>query len=209
MRSLAPSIHRLTVGVMATNCYLVTDPVSRETLIVDPGEDAEYIADTVVRLGVRPTMILATHGHFDHILAAFALQHAFSIPCAVDPDDFFLVRRMRETAAHFLGHPVVDPPPTVTPLSEIVALGEKTVRVHKTPGHTPGSVCLLVSPSTLLVGDTLFYGGGVGSTDHSYGNQQELMRSIGRILSFSDRTALLPGHGDATTVGSEKRFHVQ
>jgi len=202
-------IHTLTVGVMATNCYVLSDPKSHEGIIVDPGEDAEYIADTLMRLKILPTMIIATHGHFDHILAAFFLQHTFGIPCLIDPEDNFLVRRMQESATHFLGLGSVDPPPTVTPLPDAVAVGGETIRIHKIPGHTPGSVCLEVEPSTLLVGDTIFEGGNVGRTDHSYGSREDLVKSIGYILAFPDRTVLLAGHGKATTVGSEKRFHVQ
>lgn len=204
-----PVIHTLTVGAMATNCYVLSDPQSHEGIIVDPGEDAEYIADTLMQRSIRPTMIIATHGHFDHILAAFFLQHTFGIPCLIDPEDNFLVRRMVESAKHFLGLRAFDPPPTVTPLPDTVAVGGETIRIHKVPGHTPGSVCLEVAPSTLIVGDTIFEGGNVGRTDHSYGSREDLARSIGRILSFPDHMALLPGHGEATTVGSEHRFHVQ
>ena len=84
----------LVVGQMATNCYLIIDKTQGEALIVDPGDAPEYITDKIGQLGCKPNMILATHGHFDHIMGAFALQHMYRIPFAIHKDDVFLVDRM-------------------------------------------------------------------------------------------------------------------
>lgn len=179
----------LVVGQMQTNCYITGG------MIIDPGDDAEYIMDHVRE---TPTMIIATHGHFDHIMAAYALQIAYNIPFYIHEKDIFLLATMQSSAKHFLKIPVVDPPPKPTPISNIPF-------IH-TPGHTPGSICLPIGDA-LIVGDTIFEGGAVGRTDHSYSDPLALSASIKKILSYAPETRLLPGHGEETTVQLEKSFH--
>lgn len=174
------TIETLVVGQMATNCYIV------DGIIIDPGDDAEYIMS---HLKTKPTMIVATHGHFDHIMAAYALQLAYNIPFYIHKKDMFLLPRMQSSARHFLGINDVDPPPTPTEIQEIPF-------IH-TPGHTPGSICLPVG-DVLFVGDTIFAGGVVGRTDFSYSDPKKLNTSIKKILSFPPKTHLFPGHGEAT-----------
>lgn len=167
----------LVVGSMATNCYLV------DGIIIDPGDDAEYIMS---HLTDKPRMIVATHGHFDHIMAACALQLAYNIPFYLHPADNFLLATMQSSAKHFLGLKEVDPPPVPTPITDLPF-------IH-TPGHTPGSICLKFE-NVLIVGDTIFEGGGVGRTDFSYSQPLKLAESIDHILSYPANTRLLPGHG--------------
>jgi len=204
-------ITTLIVGQMATNCYLLSDPVTHEAAIVDPGDDAEYISDTVFRLHMKPIMIIATHGHFDHIMAAYALTMNYRIPFCIHGDDLFLVDRMEPTARHYLGYKEIDPKPAVdNQISEgqIFMIGNAPVIVCHTPGHTPGSVCLEIPQNnTLLSGDTIFASGAVGRTDYAYGSPAALKRSIGRILSYPKKTRILPGHGQETSVAAEKAFH--
>lgn len=176
----------LVVGQMQTNCYIVDD------MIVDPGDDAEYI---ISHLTQKPSMIVATHGHFDHIMAARALQLAYNIPFYMHPDDNFLLSCMRSSAQHFLGLKEIDPPPVATPI--------QNVQFFHTPGHTPGSICLKFG-DVLIVGDTIFADGGVGRTDHSYSSPEKLKESLAHILSLPPKTRILPGHGIETTVGKEK-----
>jgi hydroxyacylglutathione hydrolase len=183
------SIELLTVGQMAANCYLVQDRASGEILIIDPGEDANYIAEHVMRLQGKPVAVLATHGHFDHILGARELQLTFDIPFRIHTKDTFLVARMQETAAHFLGRTVIESPPVVDSTfsdMEKILLGESELMVLETPGHTPGS--------------TIFAQGGVGRTDFSYSEPLKLSVSLDRILEHPSQMRLLPGHGEETTV---------
>lgn len=206
-------ITTLTVGQMATNCYLVTDPHTHECVIIDPGDDAEYISEVVSRHNAHPTMIVATHGHFDHIMAAFALQLAYKIPVAMHPEDTFLVSRMRSSAQHFLGLSEIDPEPTVTVSLDnrsSVSVGSERLLVVHTPGHTPGSICLYGKKNgVLFCGDTIFDEGAIGSVDHAYSSRESIRRSIKKILAYPESTRLLPGHGEETTVGSASAFHVQ
>ncbi len=174
-------IETLVVGQMATNCYIADD------IIIDPGDDAEYI----MAHAKNPKMIVATHGHFDHIMAAYALQLAYSIPFYIHPDDIFLLATMQSSAKHFLGLRDVDPPPKPTPI-------ENLPFIH-TPGHTPGSICLKFG-NALFVGDTIFAHGAVGRTDFSYSDPVKLSESIQKIRSYPADTRLLPGHGEETHI---------
>lgn len=190
------NIETLVVGSMATNCYIVDD------IIIDPGDDAEYI---ISHLKEKPSMIVATHGHFDHIMAAFALQLAYSIPFYIHPDDNFLLANMQSSAQHFLGLKEIDPPPVPTPIKNLPA-GRQGLSFIHTPGHTPGSICLKFGDA-LFVGDTIFNGGAVGRTDFSYSSRKDLNNSLERILQMPKATRILPGHGEETSVGDEKQFH--
>lgn len=203
----------LTVGQMATNCYLLSDSETHECVIVDPGDDAEYITDKIMTLGLTPTHIIATHGHFDHVMAAFVLKINFNIPFCMNEKDIFLVERMQSTAKHFLEVASVDPPPKIDRTIEdkdILDVGSVPVSIIGLPGHTPGSVGLYEKKSgVMLTGDTLFAEGAVGRTDHEYADRAMLRASISKILRLPVSTRLLPGHGEESTVGAESLFHVQ
>lgn len=175
-------IERLVVGSMATNCYIAGK------MIIDPGDDAEYIMSHIKE---KPKMIVATHGHFDHIMAAYALQLAYNIPFYIHDDDIFLLSRMQESARHFLGLKDIDPPPKPSNIIDLPF-------IH-TPGHTPGSICV-VGDGVLFTGDTLFADGAVGSTDFSYSSVEKLALSVKKILSYAPGTRLLPGHGGETHI---------
>lgn len=157
----------LVVGAMATNCYIAGD------MIIDPGDDAEYIMSHLTK---KPKMIIATHGHFDHILSAYALQLAYNIPFYIHEDDIFLLSHMESSAKHFLGLKHVDPPPKPSKI--------KGLSFIHTPGHTPGSICI-IDDGALFTGDTLFADGAVGRTDFSYSDPVALQESITRIRGFS------------------------
>lgn len=201
----------LTVGSMQENCYVVTDTCTKESYIIDPGDEGNFIAEQIQKYGFIPKAILATHGHFDHIMGARELQLIYSIPFYIHKDDIFLVERMSETAEHFLQHAVSDPPPVINHnLSDkdVFKFGSSALFVIATPGHTPGSVCFMVKGGeSLFVGDTLFADGGVGRTDFSYSDKRKLDKSIRSILKHSDTMALYPGHGEKTNIFKEKQYH--
>src|SRR3972149_4614038 len=160
------TISTLRVGSMQTNCYLISETNSRETIIVDPGDDAEFIIGKLEHARAKPQSIIATHGHFDHIMAAYELEVTYSIPFLIHQRDVFLVKRMGESAKHFLKLASIDPPPNVTATlagGDQVNLGGFKLLVKETPGHTPGSISLYIKEAAvLLVGDLLFAGGGAG-----------------------------------------------
>lgn len=201
-------IERLVVGQMAANCYIVMENSSQKALIIDPGDDSEYIIDTIRTMGAIPESIIATHGHFDHLMAGRALEEAYDIPFRIHKSDVFLVDRMQESSRFFLGARSVDPPPriqkTLEP-GEVITVGEIRLTLIPAPGHTPGSICLYSRNERFaFVGDTIF-AGGVGRTDFSYASGGELRKSLKLILSLPDDTILYPGHGPSTSVAREKQ----
>jgi len=201
-------IQTLIVGQLQTNCHLVWDTESMEAILIDPGDDASYIADTVVRLALRPKAIVATHGHFDHTLAAFELQHIFDIPFYVHPKDEFLLSQMRQTAEHYLSVPVIELPPIPSPdlqAATRVSVGSHEFHIVETPGHTPGGISLYSEKDGVcFTGDTVFEGGAIGDWRHSYSDKQALLSSVQTLLSLPDATILYPGHGRESSVTMEK-----
>jgi len=204
-------IRRLVVGQMQANCYIIMNKLTQEAVILDPGDDAEYITDTLHRLQTIPVCILASHGHFDHIMAAYEIQSIYAIPFLIHKNDIFLARKMQESARYFLNQRVVDLPPKIDKTlldGEVMTFGNIALSVIHTPGHTPGSVSFyLKQENTLFIGDTLFSKGAVGRTDFSYSNPTDLTKSITHILSFPDKTILYAGHGEKTHIQSERAYH--
>lgn len=202
-------IHPLQVGQMRTNCYLVKDKKSSQTLIIDPGDDGEYIIEQLSKLQCIPKLIIATHGHFDHIMAVLTISLTFQIPFRLNCKDQFLVDKMRENARHFLE---IDPGPS--PLidhdltdRDQLKVGDINFAVIETPGHTPGSVCLYDKRyNILLCGDLMFSQGGVGRTDFSYSNKNDFYRSLLKILKLDDKTEVYPGHGSTFVLCRERKL---
>jgi glyoxylase-like metal-dependent hydrolase (beta-lactamase superfamily II) len=203
-------IRTLLVGQMQSNCYLVTDNKTSEAIIIDAGDDAQYISRIIGDLRVKPIKIIATHGHFDHIMAVTELQLAYNIPFLINKKDEFLVKRIRDSAKFFLDIES-GPPPKINGFlkeSESLKVGSLTFKIIESPGHTPGSVSLYSKKKSIIfVGDLIFSGGSVGRTDFSYSHPQKLMSSIKKILKLPERTKIYPGHGSETRISRESKFH--
>lgn len=206
MKKASLRVQTLPVGQMQTNCYLVIDTESRKCIIIDPGDDADYIQRIIQDNNYLPQIIIATHGHFDHIMGVTELQLAYNIPFLIHKKDEFLVRMMQSSAKHFLGLDT-DPPPLINGFlepSEFIKLSKVKINTIETPGHTPGSICLYSDEDNFIIcGDLLFAGGGVGRTDFSYSNPQELKESINVIFKLPKKTILYPGHGKPSTLQEE------
>ncbi|MDO8497270.1 MAG: MBL fold metallo-hydrolase [bacterium] len=192
------------LGQLQANCYFIIE--DKECLIIDPGDDAAFILEEVQRRNLKVVGLLATHGHFDHIMAVGELQLSIDAPLYIDKRDMFLVERLNETAEYFLGYN----PYSLKP-NNIISFNKKTLEVPhfmfqviSTPGHTPGSVCFyLKGEGVLFTGDTLFKQG-IGRYDFSYSDKKDLLNSITEILKLPDGTQMYPGHGETTTVEDEK-----
>lgn len=188
-------IERITVGTLAANCYLYHD--GSRGVIIDPGDDYEYIYQRIADLGFSPLAIIATHGHFDHIMAVNELKLAYNIGFYAPEKDEFLIKRMRSSAKYFTG---VDPgpPPKIDKFiaSTFSVYGIK-LEVIETPGHTPGSVCLYDRREQVVFsGDLMFEAGGVGRYDFEYSDRELLYKSISKILKMEKDIRIYPGHSD-------------
>lgn len=191
---------------MATNCYIVADMLTHEAVIIDPGDDAEYVIEHLSELGSTPQLILATHGHFDHILAAYAIQVSYNIPFVLHKSDTFLVEHASESARYYLKLGHVDPPPAITRTvsdGDVLKFGNHSLVIMHTPGHTPGSISIYISrANALFVGDTIFADGSFGRTDFSYSDSADITRSVRKIFLLPNTTKLYAGHGNSTTIKS-------
>ena len=201
-------VQRLNVGQLATNCYLVWAEKTRETLIIDPGEAAAYIEAKIADLKLKPTALLATHAHFDHVLAALELKLAYQIPFLIHPKDLFLLKQAQKSAKYFLGIEV-DPVPSADRFlkeKEMIKFGQEVLKVMETPGHTPGGISLL-GKGVIFSGDTLF-ANGLGRTDFSYSSKKDLHQSLSKIFKLPEATILYPGHGEVSTIGEAKKEQI-
>lgn len=199
-------INTLEVGSLKTNCYFVSQ--DNEVGIIDPGDDADFVIRTIQTSGEKPVWIAATHGHFDHVLAASELSLAFNIPFYINPEDKFLLDRAKESAEHFLGI-YADPVLVETrDLKERMRLkiGDEFLEVIETPGHTPGGISLYSRKNKILFcGDLIFDRGTVGRTDFKYASAKDLENSIKKVMKLPGNTVIYPGHSDPTTVSSHKK----
>jgi hydroxyacylglutathione hydrolase len=199
--------HRV-VGPLACNCYVVGDPTTREAIVIDPGGDADDIAAALVAHDLRVTAIVATHAHFDHLLAADELRRLTAAPFYVNERDRFLLDWFQESGRLFLGVELPPPPEVDGGAGEgdVLSAGRTRLEVIHTPGHSPGSISLL-SEAALFSGDTLF-AGSVGRTDLPGGDGAALVAAVrSKLFALDDNLSVLPGHGPPTTVGEERRFN--
>jgi glyoxylase-like metal-dependent hydrolase (beta-lactamase superfamily II) len=197
------------VGLLGCNCTVLGDELSRQAIVVDPGDDVPGIMARVRRLALNVKQILITHAHIDHIAGAQRLKALTGAPILYHESDLAMVRIMDLQASWLaIETPVVLPPDEgLTDGQTFVVEGISGTVLH-TPGHTPGSVCLyLPEHSLLLAGDTLF-AGTVGRTDLPGGDAKTLIRSVrDKLMMLPDETTVLPGHGALTSIGREREHN--
>lgn len=194
------------LGELQANCYFLVQ--DKDCIIIDAGDSADFILEEVSRQNLNVKAIIATHGHFDHVMAVGELQASLNVPFYISSKDQFLLDRVGETAKHFLGHvPIIIPIKKSTNLEQnsLQATGFK-LQVISTPGHTPGSICIYSKEeSTLFTGDTLFKDG-IGRYDFSYSNKKQLLDSIKNLIkTLPEDTIVYSGHGEITTLGEENK----
>jgi glyoxylase-like metal-dependent hydrolase (beta-lactamase superfamily II) len=192
------------------NGFVVGCERTHEAAVIDPGDEADELLAAVRDRGVDVTHILLTHAHIDHITGVAQIKDALDAPVYLHRDDLPLYAHAVEQGQMF-GFVVRQPPPVdVYYDAAPIHFGDYEVRVHHTPGHCPGGVCLQIgrkgaAGTHLFVGDTLF-AGSIGRTDLPGGDYQLLMRSITRVLfPLGDDAIVHPGHGPDTTIGRERQ----
>lgn len=197
---------RQEVSPFMTNCYLLGCTATREAALIDPGGDQELIEMMIGKAGnPRIAMIINTHAHVDHVSAVYEMQQIHKAPFHLHPEDAFLLEHLETQAASF-GMDGVKRPRVEADLhdGQEIRLGQLTLRIIHTPGHSPGGVCIAVEDQ-LFCGDTLF-AGSIGRTDLPGGSYEVLLTSIRAKLldALDDQTVIHPGHGPVSTLGQER-----
>ncbi len=198
-------LHR-EVGPLACNCYVVGDAATRAAVVIDPGGDADELLTAITEQGLTVTAIIATHAHFDHVIAAEQLRAQTGAPFYLHESDSPVLDWYQASGKLFVG--IELPPPPVVDASihegDVVGAGSVDLQVIHTPGHSPGSISL-ITDQAVFSGDTLF-AGSVGRTDLPGGDTQTLVDVVKRKLFVLDaKLDVYPGHGPATTLERERK----
>ena len=187
------NILTLTLGPLATNCYLVWRDGRTDAVIVDPAANSRKITAALQEHGLTPVCFLLTHAHFDHIGALKPLL-------AAAPDARVYVGDQDKDDPCDMAYDLLTYTDTYQDGDTVEAAG-LNFRVLGTPGHTPGSVCLLCGEA-LFSGDTLF-AGSYGRTDFKGGSMQDMYASLRKLAALPPQTRVLPGHGPESTIEDE------
>jgi len=202
-------IDTFILGQLQTNCYILS---SRKNFcyIIDPADDFIFLSDFIQNHGLIPKGIILTHGHFDHCLAALALKKIYNIPILASTKDLFLLKLIKKSSEYWTQTDY----PTLPILNIDFDLNKTknfifddiNIQVIKTPGHTPGSICLYIAKSNILFsGDTLFKDA-VGRTDLAYSDKNLLIKSLKKLSKLPINTAIYSGHGPKTFLGQEINY---
>jgi hydroxyacylglutathione hydrolase len=197
----------LPVGVLQCNCSIFGDEASGEAVVIDPGDEIGRLTAILEKHHLRVKAIIVTHAHIDHIGGAHKLKALTGAPVYMNFNDQELYDHIDEQA-QWLG--VVPPAKTGIDVNaregESVKLGPAEFHVLDTPGHTQGSISVWIpAENKLLAGDTLFLDS-IGRTDLPGGNSRQLLRSIhDKLLPLDDAVVVIPGHGQSTTIGRERK----
>ena len=198
-------IKRLVVGSLSANCYIVGNTDTREGMVIDPGGNPEDILKTITDSKFDIRTIVLTHGHSDHIAALFDIQDRTGADVAIHIEDAdFLEGRGSFSSMFGISYKTPETPDRLLHEGDIIEMGSTRFTVVHTPGHTPGSICLLTE-DRIFTGDTLFYRG-IGTTLMPGSSRRQLIDSIQtRLMVLPDDFKIYPGHGRESTIGAERR----
>lgn len=204
-------------GLLQCNCYVLAERPGADAIIVDPGQRAMgQLREILDKNRLTPSAVLITHGHIDHMWSAQKVSDTFGCPTYIHPEDRFMLKDpiygLGPRVAQVFAGAFFREPKQVVELDrdgDKIDLGGISVNVDHTPGHTRGSVCfrVLADKDLVFTGDTLFERS-IGRTDLFGGSGRDLLRSIAnKLLVLDDKTVVLPGHGNSTTIGAERRYN--
>ena len=189
-------VTRLPLGVYQTNCYIIYNENSASCCVLDPGGEAKKVLEFMSLRNLTLDAILLTHGHFDHVGAVQELKDATGCKVYLCTEDLSM-------PAKWTGGELV--------YTDAYGEGDELdlaglhIRVLHTPGHTPGSVCLVVD-DTVFSGDTLF-AGSCGRTDLPGGDNEALLASLRRLDALEEDYTVCPGHSASTKLSREKQYN--
>jgi len=192
-------IKTLPVGMLETNCYIVTDEESKKCAIIDPGGDSNEILDYIESNGLSPCAIFLTHGHYDHHMALDVIQEETGAPVYIHETE---VNRGGQHGRHKLDD---NGKLSFYAEGDVIPVGKLEFKVLETPGHSTGSVTLMCEDA-LFTGDTLFRKE-CGRTDLEGGSDEIMMQSLKRLSELDGDYEVYPGHAEASTLSFERSFN--
>jgi hydroxyacylglutathione hydrolase len=205
---MAVEIRILTLGIAVTHCYIAADTATNEALVIDPVDEAPLIHKTAQDAGWTIKLILATHAHFDHVLASKALKDMTGAPFYVHADSLPLLQSLPQQGLRFVGHSfpeAAQPDRLLTTEPETLELGQIRLETLYTPGHAPGHISFYVRDAEIVFSGDCLFAGSIGRTDLPGSSYDVLMQSIfEKLLPLGDNVKVLPGHMDMTTIGKER-----
>jgi len=193
-------IETFIVGMLSTNCYVVNSQETKEAIIIDPGvefsSEAEQIFDYITQGALKVKLIVNTHGHQDHVNGDAIFQKKYNVPIYIHKYDAPFIEGLEK--GEF-------PATVLLEDDSLITFGNESLKVMHTPGHTPGSICLL-GERLVFTGDTLF-AGGIGRTDFPEGSDADMRMSLQKLVCLPDYFLVYPGHGATSIIGEEKRVN--
>ncbi|WP_457625551.1 MBL fold metallo-hydrolase [Persephonella sp.] len=194
----------LTVGPLEENSIIIIDEDTGDAVIIDPGAEGKRLAEELEKFNLR--YILATHGHLDHIGQVGFLKEIFDVPFFMNERDLFLINNdIFPGFSQMIGAYKCPEPDRHIKENDLIEFGRFSLRVIETPGHTPGSVCFYDEKNQFVItGDTLFKGS-IGRTDLPGGDMRQMENSLKKLMELPDETDVIPGHGDTTKIGIERK----
>jgi hydroxyacylglutathione hydrolase len=196
-------ITQFTNGRWRQNCYIAANSKS-DALIIDPGSQAEEIAELVNQNHWRVHAIVNTHAHYDHVGAVALLMERYQAPFYLHGADGQLLKRANLYRMMFESREAIKVPTVthdISTLPTMFEVGPFSISWIATPGHTEGSVCLLID-GTLFSGDTLMHDA-LGRTDLPGGNREQLVASVRKLMELPGETVVCGGHGPQSTLAAE------
>ena len=202
-------IRALPVGPLQANCFIVGCQETHQAAVIDPGGDVDQILSTLDKDNLKLSVIINTHGHFDHVGGNKALKEASGADLMIHKMDAPMLGQLNQMGAAW-GMKVEDSPSPDRFLEDgdVVDFGQLQMKVIHTPGHSQGGICLYIeNQNALFVGDTLF-AGSIGRTDLPGGDYDTLISSIQtKLFALPEETTVYNGHMESTTIGREKKFN--
>ncbi|MCS7071685.1 MAG: MBL fold metallo-hydrolase [Anaerolinea sp.] len=201
-------IKRFTLGLVETNAYLIGDTNTGLAVIIDPVDDAPRLHRAAQEQGWRIALILATHAHFDHVLASKALKALTDAPFRLHRAEQVWLDSLPDQGLRWFSRPFPEAAQADSYIEdgEVIQIGAISLLALLTPGHSPGHLAFLCAEEKIVFSGDALFAGSIGRTDLPLADHAQLIRSIQtRLLSLDDSVRVLPGHGPETTIGQERR----